>query len=102
MSVGGAALVTGIVLNVLTVTTSRSIVDASNAGKPFDPSAESNGRAFAVAGPVLDAVGGAALVTGAVVYYLGVRDRKLARASAFVPTVRVAASTQLITWGGSF
>jgi hypothetical protein len=48
-------------------------------GDVFDPNVQARGRAFNVAGPICDVIGGAAVVTGIVLYVLGHRDQERAR-----------------------
>jgi tetratricopeptide (TPR) repeat protein len=82
---GGALVITGVVLSVLAGQAADQIKRDAGAGRRFDPGLESTGRAYDIAGPVLDAVGGAAAITGAVLVYLGARDGRRTHAQ-LVPT----------------
>jgi tetratricopeptide (TPR) repeat protein len=73
---GGVALVVvGVVMGVLARSNADSINSAARAGGTFDPGRESTGHAEDAAGIALYSVGGAAVVTGAVLFTLGMRDR---------------------------
>jgi hypothetical protein len=56
------------------------------AGRPFNKSLESSGRAYDVVGPVLDVVGGVAAIAGAAMLTLGVRERHRAQNARLVPS----------------
>src|SRR5262249_52753855 len=81
IGVGAVAISTGIVLSVLAKQAADDIRADAAAGRVFDPGKESQGKAFDVAGPVMDVIGGAAAVSGAVLLVLGLRERPRARAA---------------------
>jgi tetratricopeptide (TPR) repeat protein len=83
-AVGLAALGAGIGLAVVAKQDSNQLSTTDQQHGVFDPSKDSTGRAFGVAGPALIGVGAAAVVIGGVVFVLGHRAEHRAPAAVAV------------------
>jgi hypothetical protein len=82
--VGVAAVGAGIACSILAKQAADDLTKANQNGQPFDKSKYNAGKAEDIAGPVLMAVGGAAVVAGVIVGVLGVRESK-PKSIAFIP-----------------
>jgi tetratricopeptide (TPR) repeat protein len=73
ISIGGAALVGGVVGSALAVNASNDVSNESQRHATFDPALQSRGQHAALAGDVLYGVGGAAVLTGVVCTVVALR-----------------------------
>jgi tetratricopeptide (TPR) repeat protein len=92
LGIGAGALIGGIVTAVLSGQASDSINAAARTGQAFDPAKESAGKTDTIVSGVMFGVGGAAVVAGAVVLGLAIRDgrareHKVSIAPILSPTV---------------
>lgn len=87
VGVGAVAIIGGIVCSALAVGAGNDVTSAAKNGGTFDPSKESSGHTDQLVAGVMYGVGGAALVAGAVVTYLGFRDAKNASQAMLVPAI---------------
>jgi hypothetical protein len=99
LAVGGAALVGGVAGSVVAVDASRDVTNESKVRAMFDPSVQSRGEHAAIAGDVLYAVGGAAVVTGAVLTVVGLRAARARRSSAAIFPVAVPGAAGVLMQG---
>jgi len=72
-ALGVGALAGGIATGVLSQNASNAVANAAKAGQRFDPAQESRGLTDQTVSIALLAVGGVAVVAGAIIYYLGWR-----------------------------
>jgi len=79
--VGGAGLVTGLILNL------KANSMSSDVEKLYDPSADSSRKRYETAAWIGYGAGGVCLAGGAVLYYLGWRRGENETAMAFIPAV---------------
>ncbi|MCU1384506.1 MAG: TonB-dependent receptor [Acidobacteria bacterium] len=84
-SVGAGVLATGIVFGVLAKNASDAITQADRAHAPFDQGKYDAGKTDQILEGVLLGVGAAAVVSGAVLYGLGHRERKRAFNAQLIP-----------------
>ncbi len=82
--VGVGVLAAGVALSVVAKQDSDQLTLIDQQRATFDPSKDATGRALGVAGPVLIAIGSAAVVGGGIVAILGVRGSRRARTLADV------------------
>ncbi|GAC1455265.1 MAG: hypothetical protein PVSMB1_04690 [Gemmatimonadaceae bacterium] len=88
-AVGVGALAGGIVASVLTARANDKVVATANGGGVFDPSVQGSAKSSQAAEIGLYAAGGAMVVTGVVLYALGVRENRHAAAFASVASLEV-------------
>jgi tetratricopeptide (TPR) repeat protein len=87
VGVGAAALIGGIVCSALAAKAGDDVSADAAAGRQFDPSKESAGKTDELVAGVMYGVGGAAVVAGAVVTYLGFREAKQASRAMVTPVM---------------
>jgi hypothetical protein len=82
-------------MTAMAIGASNDVNAEATAGQAFDPAKESTGKTDQVIAGVMYGIGGAAVVAGAVMLYLGVRDdKKAAETSHAMLVVPVLSPTQ--------
>jgi tetratricopeptide (TPR) repeat protein len=102
VAVGVAALATGVACNVLGLRAASELAADADAGRVFDPTKESRGRAYATAGLALDVAGGVVAVAGATLLALGARDAHRERRTTSVPRLAVTPGRIAAVWEARF
>ena len=84
--VGGALIITGVVFGMMAKGKESDLEDLNNGGAPWDQDAYDAGKRNNTIAIASIAVGGAAVVAGGVMFYLGYSKEKKASSVAVVPT----------------
>jgi tetratricopeptide (TPR) repeat protein len=101
LGIGALGLIGGVTSTALTVSASNSVTQEATQHQPFDPSKQHAGKATQLAADVLYSIGGAAVLSGAVLTYLGLRKPKLRSvARNLSPTIGLASVG--VAWTGTF